>query len=207
MPNTDSSFTQDTPFTDMEIFVGASAFGNDLVNHSNFVSTGAGFFAVNIAAASTAINVIADLSAVLKRTGVFGVDAKATRGYPPFTGVNLPTLKNPSVLPVPKGIQINAVDIVYWTSGLSAAQFGITAVNFVNNAAVNIVTIIPLASNMPGGGQVAGIAYRIPISVANPAFLITQDTELVATLNVSSGGGTNSFNFYGIVLKCSYNFN
>src|SRR3974390_1025932 len=172
MPNTDQWWSGDTPFPDQEIFVGATEF-KDLAGVATFASAGAGLLTLNLAS-TAAGNFFANITAMLKRTGVFATpavqqqqfgtssslpgpigslpntsDPEGIRGYPPFTAASLPTLVGPARGAVPKGVMINSVDIVAGinTVNASLAQIGLTATNFVNAVAPNVINIITLGAN------------------------------------------------------------
>lgn len=231
MSQTDGQWIQDTPFTDMEIFVGATEF-KDLAAVATFASAGAGLLSLNLAT-TAAGNFFANITAALKRTGVYATPSlmqqqygtaasvpgpstvantsgpEAVTGFPPFTAANLPTLKGPYNGPVAKGVQINSIDLLYTVSTVNAslAQVGLTATNFIdNNAATPTVTnIITLGAN--------GLAtafrtnyYRTNVAVASPAMQVLADSEFIVNFKLTAGSGGTAL-FYGCVLKCSYNYN
>src|SRR5215472_204834 len=70
MGNTDGQWVQDTPSTDIEIFVGASEFKDSAGNAGNATLNGVGQWAFNIAAGK-ACTLVADIGAMFKRTGMY----------------------------------------------------------------------------------------------------------------------------------------
>jgi hypothetical protein len=226
MPNTDQWWSGDTPQPDGELFIGATEF-KDLAAVATLASAGAGLLTLNLAAAGAG-NFFANLSAMLKRTGVlatpaiqqaqFGTaasqpgpsgvvgtsDPEGIRGYPPFLTSKLPTLVGPQTGAVPKGFQINSVDVLYTVGGSTAtlAQIGLTNTNFVNNVAPNVVNVIVLGANgLPTAVQAQPYRFNVPVAV--PGFPILPDTETILNIKLTGGG---TIVFYGCVLKSSYNF-
>jgi hypothetical protein len=241
MPNTDQMWMQDTATADMEIFVGPSEF-KDVAAVATFNQI-AGVPVWNVAAAAAA-NFFADVSAALKKTGLYGnpalsqsqygtaaslpgptavsgtSDPEGIRGFPPFPAgapaatppyydyagspSRLATLVGPQTGPVPKGIQVNSVDVIYvLASTLTLGQLGLTSTSFVNNVAPVVASLITLGSNLVNTAQAQ--PYRVNVPVSNPAFIVTQDSELILNVKLTPAGGVASL--YGCVLKCSYNFN
>jgi hypothetical protein len=128
-------------------------------------------------------------------------------GIPPILAANLPTLGNIQRGPIPKGMQINSIDVIYTVAGLAAAvaTVGLTTTAFANTTAPVVANLIALAANgLPTAVQAT--PYVKNVAVATPAMIITADTEVVANVNFT-GGATGTVDFYGIVVHCSYNFN
>jgi hypothetical protein len=86
------------------------------------------------------------------------------------------------------------------------AQIGLTNTNFIDNNAATptVVNIITLGAN---GMPVAFRAnyYRFNVPVVAPAMPVLPDTETILNVKLTAGSG-GTINFYGCVLKCSYNF-
>lgn len=230
MSQSDGQWTQDTPFTDMEVFVGATEF-KDLAGLATFASAGAGLLTLNLAA-TQAGNFFANVTALLKRTGVFATpaltqqqygtslslpgpqaslansnDPEGIRGFPPYLASQMPTLKGAQVGAVPKGVQINSVDLLYAVATVNAtlAQMGLTATNFVDNVAPAVTNIIALGANgMPVAFR--ALPYRFNVAVAAPAMIVTADSEVILNIKLTAAAGGTA-QLYGAVLKCSFNFN
>lgn len=229
MPNTDQFWMGDTPFPDMEVFVGASEF-KDLAAVATFASAGPGLLTLNLATAAAG-NFFANITAALKRTGMYGStvlnqqqfgtaasqpgpsqvsgtsDPEGVRGFPPFTANRLPTLVGPQTGPIPKGFQVNSVDVLYTVSTVNAglAQIGFTNTNFVDNVAPNVVNLIALGANgMPTAFRTN--TYRFNVPVPTPAFITALDSSAILNVKLTAGSG-GTINFYGCVLKTSFNFN
>jgi hypothetical protein len=230
MPGTDGSWNQDTPNSDLEIFVGPSEFFDALAHMTYAASTGT--FYMNLAA-SLAADCYGDVAAAFKRVGAFATpaaqqqqygtaaslpgptsvsgtsDPEGIRGYPPYTASRLATLVGPSTGVIPKGIQINSMDVIYQVNGsaaLSLAQIGLYANQYVDGAAGGaLVTYLTLGANGLATAQRAGI-YKTNVPIPTPSFLVTPATILfIEAKFTTQAGGT--LNFYGVNLKCSYNFN
>ena len=158
-------------------------------------------------------------------------DPEGIRGYPPFLvgapaanppyysaagGTKLATLIGPQAGPVPKGCQLNSIDVIYSVPGsgnLTSAVIQANAFNFVNNQATSTGQT-KLIANAQNGLLLAAQAnpYRINIPVptgsgaVQPGMLITPDTSLQFALTIACST-TATLRFYGIVAKCSFNFN
>ena len=229
MSNTDQYWSGDTAFPDLELFIGATEF-KDLAAVATFASAGAGLLSLNLAT-TAAGNFFANITTMFKRTGIFASpaiqqqqfgtaaaqpgpssvagtsDPEGIRGFPPFATNRLPTLVGPQTGVVPKGVQINSVDLLYSLGAVNAslAQVGLTNTNFVDNVAPNVVNLIALGAN---GMPVAFRAqpYRFNVVVPTPSFPILPDTETVLNVKITAGSGGTAV-FYGAVLKASFNFN
>lgn len=228
MPNTDQFWMGDTAFTDQEIFVGATEF-KDLAGVATLASAGVGLLTYNLATAAAG-NFMADITGMLKRTGMYGNpalfqqqfgtaasqpgpslvpntnDPEGIRGFPPFTASQLPTLIGPQRGAIAKGIQVNSVDILYVVNTVNAtlAQVGLTDTNFVDNVVPNVVNRITLGANgMPTAFRANN--YRFNVPVPTPAMSVLPDTESILNVKITAGSG-GTVNFYGCVLKCSFNF-
>lgn len=226
MPNTDGYYSADTPINDMEICLGAS----ELTEVSGFPANSkpniVGGWFCNQTSPAHGFNIAANVQAALKRTGFrptaalaqqqFGSAALSnsnpdgTVGFPPFQGQNLVTLKGGIVGPIPKGIMVNSADVIY-NSALSgnafvSLNFGLFNTVFVDGVAPAVTALIPLAQY---GLQLAWSAngtWRINIPNPNPSFLVTSGSSLIANISGNSPASAQGL-IYGVVLKCSYNFN
>lgn len=228
--HTDDRWTQGTPNPDMEIFVGAGEF-IDIANHATWASAGEGLYTLNMGAA-VASTFFVDVNSILRRTGVYmtpslaqmqfgtaasvpGPTAVANTsspygmpvGMPPYTAAQMPTLHGPTNGPLPKGIQVNSMDVVYTVTGaaLTLAQCSLTKTKFVNNTAPAVTNLIALAAN----GMATAVQaqpYVINVAVGTPAMIIDSVAEIIAHVNLTTQAGGSAL-FYGVNLHCSYNFN
>lgn len=233
MPNTDQFWQGDTPFPDQEIFVGATEF-KDLSAVATLASAAAGLLTLNLATAAAG-NFIANITAALKRTGVFAStnlfqqqygtsaslpgpqqslpnsnDPEGIRGFPPFTAAQLPTLIGAAHGAVAKGITVTSIDILYSIGAVNAAlaQCGLTNTNFIDNNAATptVANLIALAANsMPVAFRTNYYRFNVPVPTAAQQMLTSFDSELIANVKLTAGSG-GTINFYGIVAKCNFNF-
>jgi hypothetical protein len=210
MSNTESTWTQDTPTPDMEIFIGASDF-IDTSAHATFGSAGAGLFAMTVPA-STASTLFASLSDMMKKTGIgLPKDPRGYSGIPPLTASQMPTLGHgisPTNLPPAKGMYVTSVDLVYTVAGsaLTLATIGLTDTTFANNVAPAVTNRIAVGANgMPTAVQVQPYKFNVPVPLTQQVFPVTTGTQTI--LNVNLSAGTGACTFYGAVLHCTYNLN
>ena len=151
-------------------------------------------------------------SAVANTSGPLGLPP----GFPPITTANLTTVAG-SIAgtgtgiqrgPIPKGVQINSIDVIYQVLGLAAsvATVGLTKTTFANLTAPVVTNIIALGAN--GLPTAIGAQPQVTtVTVATPAMIVpTADTQIVLNVNLTAGA-TGTVQFIGAVLKCSYNFN
>lgn len=129
-------------------------------------------------------------------------------GYPPIPAAQLATLGNVQRGPIPKGMQINSIDLLYQVLAVnaSAATVGLTETTFSGASAPTVTNLIALAAN---GLPTAIQAQVIPTPVLVPTPIMINpllDTQIILNVNLTAGSG-GTINFYGAVLKCSYNFN
>lgn len=230
MPGTDGMWSQDSPNTDMEIFLGASEF-KDQAGVATIASASAGIFTLNLATAAAG-NFFANITAAVKRTGVYATpalvqeqygtaasvpgptlvtgtsDPEGIRGYPPYTASKLATLVGPATGPAAKGLQINSVDVIYAinTVAASLAQIGLTVTPFADNVGTfNTVNLITLGANgMPTAFRANLYKFNIPCTA--PFFMTASGSTAVLNIKLTAGSG-GTINFYGCVAKCSFNFN
>jgi len=226
---TDGWLTQDMPFPDQEVFIGASEF-KDLAALGTFASAGAGLLTLNLSAAQAG-NFFVNVAPLLKRTGVLATpstfqqqygtaasqpgpssvantsDAEGMTGFPPYTTAQLPTLVGPLTGAKAKGIQINSVDLIYAIAAVNAslAQVGLTRTVFVDNVAPAVTNIIALGANgMPVAFRANPYVFNVP--VAAPAMITAKETSVILNVKLTAGAAATA-QFYGAVLKCSFNFN
>ncbi len=230
MSQTDGRYTQDVSVPDLQFFIGASEFF-DTANLAARSSAGAGLFELNLAA-TQAGTFFANLETYI-RTGVYGTtaydqeqygtaasvpgpslvantnDPEAITGFPPLLAANMPTLGGIQRGPVPKGTQVDSIDLIYgvYTVAATLATVGLTSTVFANNAAPVVSNLIALGANgLTTTVNTAGQVKVINVPVSTPAMTITADTELVLNFNLTAGSGGTA-TFYGAVVRCHYNFN
>ena len=230
MPGTDSTWNQDSPNSDLEIFVGPMEWVDASLN-AVFGADGNNVPYLNVAVSKSSA-LFADATAALKRTGVYATpalsqqqfgtaaslpgptqvantsDPEGIRGYPPFAASVLPTLVGPQGGAIKKGIQVNSIDILYTVGGsgsLTSLLTSLLSITFIPGSATAPVTLA--LQNQTGAALAAGaVIQKVSIPVTTPAFLVTTDTQLYFRIPVTTSA-TASFSLYGSVLKCSYNFN
>lgn len=129
-------------------------------------------------------------------------------GFPPIIGASMATLGGIQRGPIPKGIQINSIDVIYQvlTLAAAAATVGLTKTTIPGGAAPTVTNIIALGAN----GLPTAIQANVtptPVAVASPTMIVPAvDTQVIINVNLTAGT-TGTVNFYGVVLKCSFNFN
>lgn len=199
MSNTEKTWTQDQPFTDGQLFIGASQFLPLVVAGAPAASAGAGLFTRNVPA-STTVNLFASITALL-RTGqyangpltgggsqAFGTAAavpgpssvsgtsnpRAFIVSPPIKAASLPTLQTGQMSgPVLKGFQITSVDVIYEvdTGAITSATIGVTATAFP----------LPAASGAPTVTNIIALAANGLPTAANTAGQATTTRVTVTT--------------------------
>lgn len=232
---TAGTFSQDSPQTDGVIFIGASEFMSPTLSNTGLTKVAVGKVPY-VAPVSTTTEFFKALDQIL-RTGVlnsqaygytaFGTtgpppvpgpssvantsDASGVSGHPPLTIANLPTIKGPVVGAIPKGIQINYIDVIYQVLGAAstAILFGLTKTVFgaagAGATAPVVTNLIALAANgLPTAVAANPVTTRI--NIANPSMLATDETEILAELSFQNPAGC-TVNFYGLKLGVSFNYN
>ncbi len=227
MSRTNGRWVQDTPNPDGAIFVGASEF-LDLDAAATFSNTGAGLFAYALGAGAAGA-FYANITALLKRTGVFATpalvqeqfgtagsvpgptsvanttDADGIQGYPPFTAAQMATLHGPAAEPFAKGFQITSIDVIYKISAASVGAIGLVLTDtvFVNNVAPAVTTRL---SSTAFTLTTQTNPYVINIPVTTPAFPTANADSTQINVNIT-GATTSTVLFYGVVLHGKFNFN
>ena len=229
MSHTQGKFTQDGAANDLQIFLGASAFV-DTAGHAVFTVGGPGLASQNLAS-TLAGTLYATRMDLYKRTGEYATPAGsqeqfgtaasvpgptavantsgplAQKGYPPTIGTSMSTLAGPATEPIPKGIQIDSVDVIYAVGAVNAAAatMELTKTKFVNGVAPAVVDLIALGVN---GLPVVAAAqpYVTNVKVTTPVMLTDSDSQIILNVNLTAGSG-GTITFYGAVLHCSYNLN
>ena len=230
---TSGIFECDLPYTDGQIFLGASELLPLVAASAPFGSSGAGLYTLNIPASTTA-NLFANLNQTL-RTGrlgstlydqqQFGTAASVPgpssvtntsgpsglQGHPPIAAASLPTLIGPVRGAIPKGMQVNSVDVIYQvtTLALTSATIGLTSTKFgaagAGATAPVVTSLITLGANgLPTATAANPVTTRV--TVATPAFTITAETEMILNLNFVTPA-TSLVAVYGATLNISYNYN
>jgi hypothetical protein len=234
MSDTRGRWTASTPFTDGQLFLGASKFTPLVAASAVPASAGAGLFTLNIPASTTA-NLFAELNQIL-RTGQLATNAvnqeqfgtaalvpgpsavantsdplNLPSGFPPWTNSVNPTITGGQKGATPKGIQINWVDLSYEvdTGAITSATFGLTTTKMptvATSAAPVVTNVIALGANgLPTAVNTAGQATRTRITVASPTFFTLDGTEVIANANFVTPAA-NTVKFYGAILGVTYNW-
>lgn len=236
MSKTSGTWTQDGAFTDGQIFVGPSEFIDITASGAAAAaSSAAGLFTLDVTTANHAAKFFADISKML-RTGQyasFGQQAFGTTGPPPVPGPTTvantsspdgtfgrpplltakePTILGPVVGAIPKGLQINSVDVIYEvdTTALAAATLGLTKTAFSLpgvSGAPTVTNLIALAANgLPTATNTAGQSTTTRVLVPTPAMLQITEGELILNINLTLGA-SGTLHFYGAILNCNFNYN
>jgi len=228
MSITEGRFEGNTSFPDLQFFLGFDDFIDTSGNAVN-ATQGAGLVSQTLAA-SLAATLFSNVEPWL-RTGVYassydqeqfgtaaGVAGPTTvantsgplalpPGIPPILAANLPTLGNAQRGPIPKGMQIDSVDVIYTVTGaaLTGATIGLTKTVFANNTAPVVTNLIALGANgLPTAVQAQ--PYVTNVAVGTPAMITSADAEVVLNVNLTTQAAGSAV-FYGVVFHCHYNFN
>ncbi len=232
MSFTDTTWEQGTPQNDLTLFLGADQWTDFTGLATNPAAPAAGLL-YKVVPATVASKFFITAEGLLQRAGVYASAALSQQqygtaasvpgpsqiagtsgplglgaGFPPIVGAKLATLTGGVSGPIPKGVQINSVDVIYQvlTLAASAATLGLTTTKFANLTAPVVANIIALGTN--GLPTAIGAQPQVTnVPVVAPA-MITSLTDTQVLLNVNlTAGATGTVNFYGAVLKCSFNFN
>jgi hypothetical protein len=233
MTRTDGRWEQSTPFTDAQIFERSfTAIGTQPTP----TSPGPGLFYYAMAAAST-YNFFISL-ATLVRSGQLATSAvnqeqfgtaalqpgpslvpnttdprAAPAGFPPYTNALNPVLTGGLKTPIPKGIQINAIDVIYEIDGNAATSVtaGLTLTQFpippAAPAAPVVTNLIALGANgLSTAANTAGFAKVTRLTVPTPSFNSFSDVETLFNLNFVLPAGSTA-KLYGAIFLASFNYN
>lgn len=232
MSDTDGQWKQRTPYTDLTLFVGADQW-TDFAGLATLPAAPSAGLIYKTVPSTDACKFFITAEALLLRSGVYGsvnLDQEqfgtaagvpgpsliaGTSGplalpgtYPPQVGATMATVAGPYSGLWPKGMQINSVDIIYQVLAVaaSAATVGLTTTKFANLVAPVVANLIALGAN--GLPTVIGAQPQVTnVAVASPSMITSLvDTQTVLNVNLTAGSG-GTINFYGAVLKCSFNLN
>ena len=236
MSISEGRFEGNTSFPDMQFFIGFDDF-QDTSAHAVFATQGAGLVSQTLAASLAATlfanvgpllrtGVYAssyDQEQFGTAAGVAGPTTVANTsgplalppGIPPITAANMTTIAGSlsgtgtgiQRGPVPKGMQIDSVDVIYSvaTNALSTATIGLTKTVFVGGVAPAVTNLIALGANgLPTAA--AAQPYVTNVAVTSPAMITSADAEIVLNINLTTPAGGTAV-FYGCVFHCHYNFN
>lgn len=229
MPTTESVWEQNSPLTDMQIFIDpyhifASA------GTATLTRDGAGL--LNLAIGASQACVFNAFCTSKTRTGMYATPASSQEqfgtaasqpgpstvagtssplalkpGFPPITAANLATLGAFQSGPIPKGIQVNSIDVIYSVAGaaLTLAQCAVYKTVFANNVAPAVTALLASgAHGLPTATQAQPYVTNVPLTTV--AFLTDNDVEPIVELDLTTQAG-GSAKLYGIVLRCNFNFN
>jgi hypothetical protein len=105
-------------------------------------------------------------------------------------------------------MQINSIDVIYQVLAVNAAAatLGLTKTAFTNSFAPVVTNLVALGAN--GLPTVIGAQPQVTnVAVPSPVMIVpVLDTQILLNINLTAGAG-GTVNFYGAVLKCSFNFN
>lgn len=234
MSHTDGRWTQGTSVPDLQQFIGADEFallGGTAPLPSTIATPGLLFRTV---AAGSAAIFAKSLSELLLRSGVYATPAydqeqfgtaaaqpgpssvsgtsgplALQQGQPPVLASQMGTvIGGVQTGPIPKGIQIDSVDVIYQVladATAVAATMGLTKTVFKNLTAPVVTNLIALGAN--GLPVVIGAQPQVTnVAVASPAMIVASDTEVLLNINLT-GGTAGTIKFFGAVVKAHYNLN
>ena len=130
-------------------------------------------------------------------------------GTPPMPFATLATLTGGVAGPIPKGMKITGMDVIYEVRTVAAtvATVGLTDTAFANGATPVVTNRIALAANgLPTAAGTSGKPGVTYVAVPSPAYTTTADSETLVNVNLTAGSG-GTVVFYGVVLYVTYNFN
>ena len=229
MSFTEGMWEQALPQSDLQMFIGADQIRNT-TGAPTLTLNASGDLSLNLGASSSAVFMVSATDFV--RTGRYATTAidqeqfgtaasqpgpstvsgtsgplALQPGYPPLKASQMATLGAIQTGPIPKGFQINSIDVVYLITGaaLTSIAVGLTKTVFANNTANAVTSLLTKAQN----GLALAIQanpYVINVAVPSPAMLVSADTEALIELDVTTPA-SSAFRLYGFVLHCSYNLN
>ena len=231
MAVTEGRWEGNTPFPDMHLFFGADQFTDFAAVSTLPAAPAAGLLFKTVPASAASKFFITP--EIMLRSGIFALSSYAQEqfgtaasvpgpsavpntsdplalppGFPPMVAANMPTLGAIQRGPIPKGIQINSIDVIYQvlTVNATAATVGLTRTLIPGGAAPTVTNIIALGANgLPTAIQANVTPTNVP--VVNPGMIIfTNDTQPIVNVNLTAAAG-GTINFYGVVLHCSFNLN
>lgn len=237
MSHTDTQWTQGISTGGAQLFIGANEF-KDFAGLATFPASPSAGLIFQTVPATDACKFFANVSCILRQAvyptaasaqSQFGTAAAVPGpssvsgtsgplallpGYPPITAANMATVGGTvggaGVMSgtIPKGIQIDSIDVIYQVLSLAAAAatVGLTTTSFANLVTPVVTNIIALAAN--GLPTAIGAHPQVTnVAVTAPAMIVpTTDTEVVINVNLT-GGATGTVNFYGVVINMHYNYN
>ncbi len=200
MPTTEGIWQQNTAANDMQIFIDPFRFWV-ASGAATLTRSGAGLVSLNIAASEACV--IEGFLSPKLRTGMYATPALDQQqfgtaasqpgpstvpnttgplalkpGFPPILSSNMATLGGIQRGPIPNGIQINSVDVIYTVTGavLTTATIGLTKTVFENNVAPAVTVLLANANNgLPTAIQAEPYVHNV--AVPNPAFITDNDAE------------------------------
>ena len=124
-------------------------------------------------------------------------------GVPPFAGMTYLTPPTSR----PKGILVRGMELRYLvgTLALTSITVGITQTLFKHGAALGITNLLAAAANGLSTAVVANESC-LPVALASPTYLTNDLFEYVLEIAAVTPA-TSTFNFYGVTLYVTYNYN
>lgn len=229
MPTTEQFWQSNTAFNDMQIFIDPYHIAT-LAGAATLTRAGSGLVSLAIAASEACV--FEAFFTPKTRTGMYATPALNQQefgtaaaqpgpstvpntsgplalrpGFPPILAANMATLGNIQRGPIPKGVQINSVDAIYSVAGaaLSLATIGVTKTVFANNTAPVVTNLLANAANgLPTAIQAQPYVTNVPLTTV--AFITDNDVEPLIELDLTTAAGGTA-NLYGLVARCSFNYN
>ena len=128
-------------------------------------------------------------------------------GRPPFTGITEFTPVT-GVAGRPKGFLLTNINLVYLIAGAAATThtIGIEKNVYANNVALASTAVLAVAANgLATATQANPYVTTVSVAAGNQAFNMTDNSEIVAEVNVvTPGGGT--YRLYRAVIHGYFNW-
>lgn len=234
MSVTDGRWEGNTSFPDLQLFIGALKFKDLAGLATTPASVATPGLIWQLAPAGDACIFVADLAELFLRSGVYATPAydqeqfgtaaaqpgpsavsgtsgplALEQGQPPVLATQMGTvIGGVQSGPIPKGIQIDSVDVIYQVladATAVAATMGLTKTVFKNLTAPVVTNLIALGAN--GLPVVIGAQPQVTnVPVVSPAMIVASDTEVLLNINLT-GGTAGTIKFFGAVIKAHYNLN
>lgn len=124
------------------------------------------------------------------------------QGVPPFTGA---TQLTPPTLQPAKGIRVYSVSVIYQlaTNALSAHTIAVYRNTFTNGAVLAQTTV--LAATSLGTAVTTNISV-VTTAISTPGFEVAAASDLIAEVTVTSTASAPTYDLFGIVFNCDFNY-
>lgn len=226
MARTAGYYQQDSPFTDLKLFIGPQDFVGTAGSPALTINA-KGDVSLNVGASEAAI-FSCSLSKLQERLGFplflqenFGTaagvagpsavantsDPAANVGYPPLKGSSqlVPRVGN-----IAKGIQINDITLAYEITGaaLSVHTIGLSKTVFPTPGTPAALVITDIVAPATNGLSLTTNAnpQTTKVSVTSPVMNVTDLSGLIMAVTATTAA-SGAYRLYGAFIHCSFNFN